>query len=317
MKVIEHYEKASEPLISFEIIPPKRGGAVHNVFESLDKVIEAVKPPFIDVTYHAAEAYVEEQPDGTLKRVVRRKRPGTIGLCAAILHRYGIDPVPHLICEGFTKEESEDALIELNYLGIHNVLAIRGDNTGSQTSLNMNGTANKFAIDLVEQIQNMNRGDYLEDLVNAEPTGFCVGVAGYPEKHFEAPNLDWDIKKLKSKVDAGADYIVTQMFFDNSAYFRFVEKCRDHGIDVPIVPGLKILTTSNHLHSLPKFFHLNIPDSLSDEVEANPNQAKNLGVEWTRRQCQELLDYGVPGIHFYIMGDPQPALDVIDGIKGR
>ncbi|MCC5913147.1 MAG: methylenetetrahydrofolate reductase [Balneolaceae bacterium] len=317
MKVIEHYDKATEPLISFEIIPPKRGGAVHNVFESLDRVVEEVKPPFIDVTYHAAESYVEEQEDGTLKRIVRRKRPGTIGLCAAILHRYGIDPVPHLICEGFTKEESEDALIELNYLGIHNVLAIRGDNTGSQTSLNMNGTANKYAVDLVEQICNMNRGDYLEDIVNAEPTDFCVGVAGYPEKHFEAPNLDWDIKKLKEKVEAGAEYIVTQMFFDNSAYFRFVEKCRNHGIDVPIVPGLKILTTGNHLRSLPKYFHLNIPDDLSAEVEASPDKAKEIGVEWSQNQCQELLDYGVPGIHFYIMGNPQPALDVIKGIKGR
>jgi methylenetetrahydrofolate reductase (NADPH) len=317
MKVIEHYTKATEPLISFEIIPPKRGGAVHDVFESLDKVVEEVKPPFIDVTYHAAESYVDEQPDGTLKRRVRRKRPGTIGLCAAILHRYGVDPVPHLICEGFTKEESEDALIELNYLGIHNVLAVRGDNTGSQISLNMNGTANKYAIDLVSQIQNMNKGDYLEDIINAEPTNFCIGVAGYPEKHFEAPNLDWDIKRLKEKVEAGADYIVTQMFFDNSAYFRFVEKCRDHGIKVPIIPGLKILSTENHLKSLPRYFYLSIPDELTAEVDANPKRVKEIGAEWSLKQCQELLDKGVQGLHFYIMGDPQPALDVIGGLRGR
>lgn len=316
MKVIEHYDKATEPLISFEIIPPKRGGAVNSVFESLDRVVEEVKPPFIDVTYHAAEAYVEEQADGTLKRIVRRKRPGTIGLCAAILHRYGIDPVPHLICEGFTKEESEDALIELNYLGIHNLFAIRGDNTGSQVSLNMNGTANKYASDLVKQINNMNRGVYLEELANAEPTDFCVGVAGYPEKHFEAPNLDWDIKKLKKKVEAGAEYIVTQMFFDNSAYFRFVEKCRDHGIDVPIIPGLKILTTGNHLRSLPRYFYLNIPDELSAEVEKNPDRAREIGIEWGRKQSQELIDNGVQGLHYYIMGNPQPALDVIKGIRG-
>jgi methylenetetrahydrofolate reductase (NADPH) len=214
-------------------------------------------------------------------------------------------------------EESEDALIELNYLGIHNVLAIRGDNTGSQISLNLNGTANKFAIDLVRQIQNMNKGNYLEDIVNAEPTNFCVGVAGYPEKHFEAPNLDWDVKRLKEKVDAGADYIVTQMFFDNSAYFRFVEKCRDHGIDVPIVPGLKILSTANHLKSLPKYFYLNIPDELTAEVDVNPDNVKQVGIEWSTRQCQELMDKGVPGLHFYIMGDPQPALDVIGGLRGR
>jgi len=317
MKVIEHYNRATEPLISFEIIPPKRGGSVQSVFESLDKLVDKVKPPFIDVTYHAAEAYVEEQPDGTLKRIIRRKRPGTIGLCAAILHRYGIDPVPHLICEGFTKEESEDALIELNYLGIHNVLAIRGDNTGSQISLNLNGTVNKFAVDLVKQIQDMNRGKYLEDLINAEPTHFCVGVAGYPEKHFEAPNLDWDIKRLKEKVEAGAEYIVTQMFFDNSAYFNFVEKCRKHGIDVPIVPGLKILTTSRHLKSLPKYFYLNIPDELTAEVDANPENVKQIGVEWARQQTLELMEKGAPGIHFYVMGDPQPALDVIDFVQAK
>ncbi len=317
MKVIEHYDKATEPLISFEIIPPKRGGSVQSIFESLDKVVEKVHPPFIDVTYHAAEAYVEEQADGSLKRVIRRKRPGTIGLCAAILHRYGIDPVPHLICEGFTREESEDALIELNYLGIHNVLAIRGDNTGSQISLNQNGTANKYAIDLVKQIHGMNQGDYIEDIINAEATNFCVGVAGYPEKHFEAPNIEWDVKRLKDKVEAGADYVVTQMFFDNSAYFSFVEKCREQGIDVPIVPGLKILTTTNHLKSLPKFFHLNIPDELTAEVDANPARAKEIGVEWARKQTLELMDAGAPGIHFYIMGDPQPALDVISHVRKK
>jgi len=317
MKVIDHYDKATEPLISFEIIPPKRGGAVKAVFDSLDRVVDKVKPPFIDVTYHAAEAHIEEQKDGTLKRVVRRKRPGTIGLCAAILHRYGIDPVPHLICEGFTREESEDALIELNYLGIHNVLAIRGDNTGSQVSLNLNGTVNKYAIDLVKQIQEMNRGEYLEDIVNAVPTDFCVGVAGYPEKHFEAPNLDWDIKKLKEKVDAGGDYIVTQMFFDNDVYFEFVEKCRENDIHVPIIPGLKILTTHKHLISLPKFFHLNFPDSLAEELDADPGNAKQIGIEWAKQQSLELLERGVPGIHYYIMGDPQPALDVIEYIQKK
>lgn len=317
MKVIEHYDKATEPLISFEIIPPKRGGAVQSVFESLDRVVEKVKPPFIDVTYHAAEAHIEEQKDGTLKRVIRRKRPGTIGLCAAILHRYDIDPVPHLICEGFTKEESEDALIELNYLGIHNVLAIRGDNTGSQTTLNMNGTANKFAIDLVKQIKSMNSGEYLEDLISAEPTNFCVGVAGYPEKHFEAPNLDWDVKRLKQKVDAGADYVVTQMFFDNTAYFTFVDKCRKAGIEVPIVPGLKILTKSNHLKTLPRNFYLNIPDVMANEIAANEKDAGKIGIEWAKQQSLELMEAGVPGLHYYIMGSPDPALEVIDFLRKK
>lgn len=311
MKVIEHYDRATEPLISFEIIPPKRGGSVDKVFDSLDKVMK-YNPPFIDVTYHAAESYYEELPDGTIKRHIKRKRPGTIGLCAAIKHKYGVDPVPHLICEGFTKEETEDALIELNFLGIDNVLAIRGDSPDDSTPRIKNGTYNKYAIDLVKQIKGMNHGEYLEDIVNAHETNFCVGVAGYPEKHFEAPNLDFDIARLKEKVDAGGDYIVTQMFFNNDAYFNFVEKCRDAGIDCPIVPGLKVLTRERHLSFLPKFFHLNIPEALSDEVQANPNNARDIGVEWAAQQCVELLEGGAPGIHFYIMGDPTPALDAVE-----
>ncbi|MDR8393589.1 methylenetetrahydrofolate reductase [Aliifodinibius sp. S!AR15-10] len=311
MKVIEHYDKASEPLISFEIIPPKRGGSVSEVFESLDKIVK-YNPPFIDVTYHAAESYFEELPDGTIKRHIKRKRPGTIGLCAAMKHKYGVDPVPHLICEGFTKEETEDALIELNYLGIDNVLAIRGDAPDDNVPRYKNGTYNEYAIDLVSQIQDMNDGKYLEDIVNAHETNFCVGVAGYPEKHFEAPNLDRDIARLKEKVDAGGDYIVTQMFFDNDAYFRFVDKCREAGIEVPIVPGLKVLTRERHLNFLPKFFHLNIPKALSEEVIADPDNAQNIGIEWSTQQCIELLEGGAPGIHFYVMGDPTPALDVID-----
>jgi methylenetetrahydrofolate reductase (NADPH) len=313
MKVIEHYSRATEPLISFEIIPPKRGGSVDKVFESLDKVMK-YNPPFIDVTYHAAESYYEELPDGTIKRHIKRKRPGTIGLCAAIKHKYDVDPVPHLICEGFTKEETEDALIELNFLGIDNVLAIRGDANDDSTPRIKNGTYNKYAIDLVKQVKDMNRGEYLEDIVNAHETNFCVGVAGYPEKHFEAPNLDFDIARLKEKVDAGGDYIVTQMFFNNDAYFRFVEKCRSAGIECPIVPGLKVLTRKRHLNFLPKFFHLNIPEALSDEVQADPDNAREIGVEWAAQQCTELLEGGAPGIHFYIMGDPSPALDAVDNI---
>mgnify|MGYP001328489302 CR=1 FL=1 len=268
-------------------------------------------PPFIDVTYHAAEAYIEELPDGTIRRHIRRKRPGTIGLCAAILHRFDVDPVPHLICEGFTKEESEDALIELSYLGIHNVFAIRGDDSGVSVNQMKNGTVNTYASHLVQQIKNMNRGIYLEQIANADPTGFCVGVAGYPEKHFEAPNLDWDIQRLKEKVEAGGDYIVTQMFFDNEAFFDFEKRCREAGIDVPIIPGIKVLTREQHLTALPRFFHLNLPDPLTHEVTNNPGRAVDIGVEWCVQQCTELLEYGVDGIHFYVMGDPQPALDVI------
>ncbi|TYP94080.1 5,10-methylenetetrahydrofolate reductase (NAD(P)) [Fodinibius salinus] len=311
MKVIEHYDQADEPLISFEIIPPKRGGSVDKVFRSLDKVMK-YNPPFIDVTYHAAESYYEELGDGTVKRHIKRKRPGTIGLCAAIKHKYDVDPVPHLICEGFTKEETEDALIELNYLGIDNVLTVRGDSPDDSVPRYKNGTFNNYALNLVEQVADMNRGQYLEDIVNAQETDFCVGVAGYPEKHFEAPNLDFDIQQLKKKVDAGGDYIVTQMFFDNEAYFNFVEKCREAGIECPIVPGLKVLTRERHLNFLPKYFHLNIPEELSEEVQADVDNVREIGIEWAAQQCTELLEGGVPGIHFYIMGDPTPALDAID-----
>lgn len=311
MKVIEHYEKSSEPLISFEIIPPKRGGSIKQVFDSLDQVMK-YNPPFIDVTYHAAESYYEELADGTIKRHIKRKRPGTIGLCASIKHKYGVDPVPHLICEGFTKEETEDALIELNYLGIDNVLTIRGDAPDDTVTRFKNGTYNDYAVDLVKQVNNMNRGTYLEEINNAQKTDFCVGVAGYPEKHFEAPNLDYDIARLKEKVEAGGDYIVTQMFFDNEAFFRFEEKCRHAGIDVPIVPGLKILTRGHHLNFLPKYFHLNIPEELAKQVQAGPSNARSIGIEWGAKQCAELLEHGVPGLHFYIMGDPSPALEVID-----
>ena|SRR5699024_918200 len=311
MKVIEHYQEADEPLISFEIIPPKRGQSVQRIFDSLDQVMKYY-PPFIDVTYHAPESHYEELSDGTIRRHIKRKRPGTIGLCAAIMHKYGVDPVPHLICEGFTKEETEDALIELNYLGIDNVLAIRGDASDHSMPRIKNGTFNKYALNLVNQIKNMNRGKYLEEIGNAQQTDFCVGVAGYPEKHFEAPNLDFDIKQLKKKVEAGADYIVTQMFFDNTAYFEFVDKCRTAGITCPIIPGLKVLTRHNHLHFLPKYFHLNIPEALSEEIESNTSRIKEIGIEWSARQCLELLEGGAPGIHFYVMGDPTPALDVID-----
>jgi len=313
MKVIEHYKKAASPLISFEIIPPKRGGAVNEVFDTLDQVMK-YDPPFIDVTYHAAESYYEELNDGTIKRHIKRKRPGTIGLCAAIKHKYGVDPVPHLICEGFTKEETEDALIELNYLGIDNILAIRGDAADDSVPRYKNGTYNKYGIDLVKQVQNINQGHYLEDIANGHRTDFCIGVAGYPEKHFEAPNIDYDIARLKEKVKAGGDYIVTQMFFDNQAFFQFEQKCRDAGIEVPIIPGLKVMSRTRHLRFLPKYFHLNIPEKLSVAIQEDPAKTRETGIEWGIKQCAELLEHGVPGLHFYVMGDPTPAMRVIEGV---
>ena len=315
MKVIEHLERASNPLISYEIIPPKRGGSAEQMLSVVDELMP-FNPPFIDVTSHSAEVSYKQMPDGSWKRCVKRKRPGTLGLCAAIEARFGIDTVPHLLCQGFTREETEDALIELNYLGIDNVLAIRGDDKGYDKPVPENRSTNEYAIDLVRQISAMNHGEYLEDLMDAAPTDFCVGVGGYPEKHFEAPNLAWDIMHLKEKVDAGAHYVVTQMFFDNEMYFDFLERCRDVGIDVPIIPGLKIISSKRHLRTLPKYFHTDIPEELAAEIEAaDPEHVEDVGVEWARRQTEELLSADVPCVHFYIMSSADTVTRVVEPLR--
>jgi len=304
LKVIEHLERgqtSGAPPISFEIIPPLRGGDVKNLLTLIDDLVE-FEPPFIDITSHAAEVFYEETPAG-LQRRVKRKRPGTMGVCALIQNKYGIDAVPHVLCHGFTREETEDFLIELRYLGIDNVLAVRGDDSGYQKPLRDGRSANRYAGDLVAQIGAMNHGRYLaEDLLDAEPASFCVGVGGYPEKHFEAPNLTTDIRHLKAKVEAGASYVVTQMFFDNRHYFRFVEACRAEGIQVPIIPGLKVLSSRAQLASIPRNFYVEIPSALADEVEAvGDERVIDVGVEWARRQSDELLAGGAPSLHFYVM----------------
>lgn len=315
MRVIEHYEQATEPLISYEIIPPRRGGSIEEIIEIVE-ALTPFEPPFIDVTSHAAEAHYDEQADGSLRRNVKRKRPGTLGLCAAIQYRFGIEAVPHLLCKGFTREETEDALIELHYLGIQNVLAVRGDDHGFPKPERKDRTKNEYASDLVAQIVDMNNGRFLEDLLDAAPTNFCIGVGGYPEKHEEAPNMTWDVLNLKRKVDAGADYIVTQMFFDNRHYFEFVDKCREVGITVPIVPGLKIVTRKSHLHVLPRTFKAEIPEALAAEIEAaKPEQVAEIGVEWARQQSDELMTANVPGIHFYIMSTPRYVCQVVEPLR--
>jgi methylenetetrahydrofolate reductase (NADPH) len=300
MKVIEHLANAQQPLISFEIIPPLRGGNVQGLLALIEDLCK-YRPPFIDITSHAAEVIYDETPQG-IQRRVKRKRPGTLGVCALMQNKYQVDAVPHILCRGFTREETEDFLIELRYLGIDNVLAVRGDDSGFQKPLQYGRSVNRYACDLVAQIAAMNRGKYLEEeLLDAEPTNFCIGVGGYPEKHFEAPNLQLDVRHVKEKVDAGAHYVVTQMFFDNRHYFRFLELCREAGIEVPIIPGLKILTSEKQLTTVPRNFFVEIPAGLSDEVLADPEHAVDIGVEWARRQTQELLDRGVPSVHFYVM----------------
>jgi methylenetetrahydrofolate reductase (NADPH) len=301
MKVIEHLANADHPLISFEIIPPLRGGDVKGLLALIDDLAK-YRPPFIDITSHAAEVIYDETPTG-IQRRVKRKRPGTLGVCALIQHKYHVDAVPHILCQGFTREETEDFLIELRYLGIDNVLAVRGDDSGFQKPLQYGRSANRYACDLVGQIAAMNQGRYLEqDLLNAEPTSFCIGVGGYPEKHFEAPNLPLDVRRVKEKIEAGAHYVVTQMFFNNRHYFHYLDLCREQGIDVPIIPGLKILTSAKQLSTLPRNFFVEIPAELSDEVlAAKPEHVADIGVEWALKQSQELLERGVPSLHFYVM----------------
>lgn len=315
MKVIEHLERAKSPLISFEIVPLPRGGDIRLLFGIIDELIK-FHPPFIDVTSHAAEVYYEETKDG-IKKKTKRKKPGTIGISVAIKNKYSIDTVPHILCTGFTREETEDALIELNYLGIENVLAVRGDDKGNSKPIPKDKTVNCSTHELVEQIVAMNKAKYLdEDLLDATPSDFCIGVGGYPEKHFESPNLKSDLTYLKKKVDAGADYIVTQMFFKNEYYYKFVDDCRKAGITVPIIPGLKVLSNKKHLHAIPRNFFVEIPDELAEEIEkAEKDQIADIGAEWALKQTEDLLNNGAPSIHFYIMQYIKPIQKVLNKLK--
>lgn len=304
MKVTDHLKSAKSTLFSIEILPPLKGKSIQSIYEGIDPLME-FKPSFVDVTYHREEYVYKKREGGYLEKVSIRKRPGTVGICAAIMNRYHVDAVPHIICGGFTKEETESALIDLHFLGIDNVLLLRGDAIKSESQFIPEPNGHSYAIDLVQQVGEMNKGKYLhEDIVDMAPTHFCVGVAGYPEKHFEAPNLYADMKHLKAKVDAGADYIVTQMFFDNAKYFEFVKACRDMGINVPIIPGLKILTQKKQLLALPKIFHIDVPQDLYVAAEKCETDAevREVGIEWCIQQSKELVKANVPCLHFYTMG---------------
>ena len=306
MKVTEYLDKAQgSTLVSFEILPPLKGGSMQTIFKALDPLIE-FKPPFIDVTYHREEYLYKMQPSGYYQKTSIRKRPGTVGICAAIMHRYGIDAIPHLICGGFTLEDTENALIDLNFLGIQNILALRGDARKFEDKFLPEPDGHQYAVDLIHQIVGMNTGSYLDSNIDkGNPTDFCIGVAGYPEKHFESPNKSLDLDYLKAKVDAGADYIVTQMFFDNTVYFDFVDACRNIGINVPIIPGLKPLTRLYQLNSIPRNFFVNLPNDLMKETRKvdSDEDLRQIGIEWCIAQSKDLKEKGVPCLHYYTMSD--------------
>lgn len=303
-KVTDHIKNAKSTLFSLEILPPSTGEGIQKLFDNISPLME-FKPKFIDVTYHREEYVYKKKENGLLEKKSIRKRPGTVSVCAALMHKFNVDTVPHIICGGFTKEETEYALIDLHFLGIDNVLALRGDPIKGQSRFEANCGGHNFADELVGQIKDMNTGIYLSDeLQNPIPTKFCIGVAGYPEKHFEAPNLKTDLRYLKQKVDKGAEYIVTQMFFDNKKYFEYVDKCRAEGINIPIIPGIKPLTSKSQLSNIPRHFYIDMPDELIDAIDkcVTDNDVRNVGIEWAIHQCKELMKANVPCLHFYSMG---------------
>ncbi|MBY0518703.1 MAG: methylenetetrahydrofolate reductase [NAD(P)H] [Bacteriovoracaceae bacterium] len=316
MKVVEHIQSSKSTLFSFEILPPHARESIQILFNNIAPLME-FKPKFIDVTYHREEFILKKREGGLLEQKSIRKRPGTVAICAALMHKYGIDTVPHIICGGFTREETEYALIDLNYLGIENVLALRGDSIKGQNDFSPTVGGHAFASDLVEQLSAMNKGHYIdEDLENAIPTNFCIGVAGYPEKHFEAANLKTDLKWLKHKVDCGANYVVTQMFFDNKKYFEFLEKCKADGVHIPIIPGLKPLTSKKQVHMLASRFHIDIPEALTDAIEKckDDKQVRQVGIEWAIAQSKELIQHKAPCLHFYSMGKSNAIQEIASAL---
>ena len=330
MKVIDHIKRAQgadgKLEISFEIVPPPRGSSIKEILDAVE-ILAALNPPWMDVTSHSSVTQYPERSDGSISKRTVRKRPGTLGICGIIQNRYKIDTVAHILCQGFSKEETEDALIELSFLGIHNCLALRGDapaeaavvsaapaGAGAAPGAAAVTVRNRYAADLVAQINEVRQGRFLEDIANSDPLDFCVGVAGYPEKHFEAPSLKADILNLKRKVDAGADYVITQMFFDNAKFFAFEKAAREAGIQVPIIPGLKVLKSAAQLRTLPKAFYIDLPDALVDAVMKSPDRAQEIGREWALMQARDLVKQGCRNLHFYVLNDAQSVKGIVEKI---
>ncbi|MEM8899785.1 MAG: methylenetetrahydrofolate reductase [Bacteroidota bacterium] len=317
MRVIEHLQRVKNPTVSVEIIPPKRGSNIARLHQAVESILP-FNPPFINVTSHAAEVMWEEMGDGSFKKKVKRKSPGTFGLCAAIKYKYNLEPVPHILCGGFTREETEDALIELNYLGIENILAIRGDKR-SPRPIPQDRSTNEYAIDLVKQVNCMNKGKYIDDLIDAAKTNFCIGVSCYPEKHFEAPNRDFDLNILQQKQAAGAHYAVSQMFFDSQKFLDFRQVALQQKIDFPLIPGIKILTSKRQVRRLPAIFYVDIPTELIERMDAAKSREEEMkvGVEWAYHQAMQLLDAGIPYLHFYVMQNTKPFVMLMEKLRKK
>lgn len=313
MKVTQYLAEAKDTIISLEILPPTKGKSIDSIYSHLDPLME-FKPAFVNVTYHRAEQVFKKRPDGNFERVEIRKRPGTVGICAAIMNKYKVEAIPHLICGGFSKEETENALIDLHFLGVKNVLALRGDAAANEKFFTPHPNGHRYADDLVKQIIGLNNGTYMEeDIMDGVKTDFCIGVAGYPEKHFEAPNLDTDIYYLKRKVELGADYVTTQMFFNNQHYYNYLNKCKENGVNVPILPGLKPLTGKRQLNMIPSIFNVEVPVDLYNAMMKAKTQEEcdRVGEDWLLEQCKDLLKNKVPVLHFYTLGKPQVVYNVL------
>lgn len=304
MKVIDIIQQSEKTVFSFELLPPLKGQKPDKLYRTIDELIE-FNPQYINITTHRDEVEFRELPGGLMQKKIVRKRPGTVAIASAIQNAYNIPVVPHVVCGGFTKEETENILLDLNFLGIKNVLALRGDGLKSENFFNPEREGHSHARELVEQIVNLRQGKYLDpDIKNTAELDFCIGVAGYPEKHFEASNIDIDLLNLKEKVDAGADYIVTQMFFDNQKYYDFVTRCRAIGITVPIIPGIKPLAMMNQITVLPKLFSIDIPEAFASEVRKckTNDEARAVGTEWAIEQSRDLIAHKVPCLHIYTYG---------------
>ncbi len=303
MRVIDHLNATGgRTAFSFEILPPLKGNDIGRVYGIIDKLRE-FDPKYINITSHRSEVQYRELPDGSIIKKKVRKRPGSVAIASAIQNKYGITAVPHIICKGFTRDETEYALIDLNFLGVHDLLLLQGDAKGPDKSTDPK-EVNLHASDLQAQVNDFNRGIYADgDPFEANATPFSYGMACYPEKHEAAPNMKSDLKYAKMKVDNGASYLVTQMFFDNQKYYDFVERCRKEGINVPIIPGIKPVVFRNQLNVLPRVFRSDIPEPFASELAKceSDEQAKEVGVEWCIEQCRDLIEHGVPSIHFYTL----------------